>query len=290
LAEKNKISLTISSAQGLSAIINSGKKVSIHLKVDTGMHRQGFFAKDLETICKLIKQHQKISVEGLYTHFASAKKPDSHKETEKQITIFRQAINQVRAAGLHPIVHAAATAGTLNYPEAHFDMVRIGIGLYGLWPSPETQKALGKKYPLWPVLTWKSIVSEAKWVEKGEKVGYESGINWVGEFLYRRANLKERAGIKVLEAQLNGDLTTVDLETRAYNEAIAHLRFTLHEFPDWWKDSDYGGKLYDTNIILELYKATLQFEAEWREKVSGGNAEAVEEKNDKKSTRASSKS
>lgn len=173
LAEKNKISLTISSAQGLSALINSGKKVSIHLKVDTGMHRQGFFAKDLETICKLIKQHQKISVEGLYTHFASAKKPDSHKETEKQITIFRQAINQVRAAGLHPIVHAAATAGTLNYPEAHFDMVRIGIGLYGLWPSPETQKALGKKYPLWPVLTWKSIISEAKWVEKGEKVGYD---------------------------------------------------------------------------------------------------------------------
>jgi hypothetical protein len=125
---------------------------------------------------------------------------------------------------------------------------------------------------------------------KIQTVGDESGINWVGEFLYRRANLKERAGIKVLEAQLNGDLTTVDLETRAYNEAIAHLRFTLHEFPDWWKDSDYGGKLYDTNIILELYKATLQFEAEWREKVSGGNAEAVEEKNDKKSTRASSKS
>ncbi len=173
LAEKNKISITISSSQGLHALIKSDKKVSIHLKVDTGMHRQGFFVEDLEKIFGLLKQHQKISVEGLYTHFAGAKKPDSHKETEKQIAIFKQAINIVKSAGFNPIVHASATAGALNYPEAHFDMVRIGIGLYGLWPSQETQKVFENRIPLKPVLAWKSLISELKWVEKGEKVGYD---------------------------------------------------------------------------------------------------------------------
>ncbi|MBI5530107.1 MAG: alanine racemase [Candidatus Doudnabacteria bacterium] len=173
LAEKYKISLTISSAQGLTALIKSGKKVKIHLKLDTGMHRQGFFVNDLEKVCELLNQHSKILVEGVYTHFASAKKPDSHNETEKQILQFKQAVSIIRAAGFSPITHAAATAGTLNYPEAHFDMVRIGIGMYGLWPSPETQKVMEKKYPLLPALTWKSIISEAKWVEKGEKVGYD---------------------------------------------------------------------------------------------------------------------
>ena len=137
------------------------------------MHRQGFAISDLAKVCALIKKSKSLNFQGLYTHFASAKKPDFHQDTEKQIWEFKKASVLVRALGFKPIVHATATAGTLNYPKSHFDMVRIGIGLYGLWTSEETRKALSKTITLKPALTWKTLVAELKWVEKGEKVGYD---------------------------------------------------------------------------------------------------------------------
>jgi alanine racemase len=173
LASTNNISLTISSFENLSALVKSGKKVSVHLKFDTGMHRQGFCPSDAKKVCDSIKKFSKINIQGVYTHFASAKKPDSHKETERQITQFNQAVKTIQDQGFGPTVHASATAGTLNYPNAHFNMVRIGIGMYGLWPSPETQKAYKSKLNLIPTLTWKTIISEIKWVDAGEKVGYD---------------------------------------------------------------------------------------------------------------------
>lgn len=173
LASSNNISLTVSSFAGLEALVKSKKKVSVHLKFDTGMHRQGFYPDEAIKVCEIIKKSGKINLQGTYTHFAAAKKPDSHQETEKQIAKFKQAVKIIQEQGFKPIVHASATAGALNYPEAHFGMVRIGIGMYGLWPSPETQKTYKAKLKLTPTLTWKTIVSEVKWVDKGEEVGYD---------------------------------------------------------------------------------------------------------------------
>lgn len=107
-------------------------------------------------------------------------------------------------------------------------------------------------------------------------VGDETKIPWVGDFTYRRPNLKERALIDVMWKKMNGDLTTIDPDTFAYNEAISHLRFTLKEYPDWWKEADYGGNLYDANVILAIYAKVLEFENKWREKAFGGKAESVE--------------
>lgn len=173
MAASGNISITISSFENLDALKISRKKVAIHLKVDTGMHRQGFFLDDLKKVCAILKSAPAIKLEGMFTHFAGAKKPDSHKDTERQIKCFEQAISAIKAEGFKPIFHAAATAGTLNYPKSHFDMVRVGIGLYGLWPSSETKITLEKKIKLIPALTWKTIISELKWVEKGGRVGYD---------------------------------------------------------------------------------------------------------------------
>ncbi len=172
-AEKFKISLTVSNFENLNALAATGKKISIHIKADTGMHRQGFFENELRQVCGIIKKSPNIAFEGIYTHFASAKKPDSQNETGKQIAKFQKSISIARSSGFAPLAHASATAGTVNFPQAHFDMVRIGIGLYGLWPSEETEKKLAKKINLRPALSWKAVVSELKWVEKGEKVGYD---------------------------------------------------------------------------------------------------------------------
>ena len=100
-------------------------------------------------------------------------------------------------------------------------------------------------------------------------VGVETKKNWVGDFLFRRPTLKERAMIDVMRARLNGDLFTIDPEVRAFNEALSYLKFTLKEFPDWWKESDFGANLYDANVIIEIHNKCIEFEAQWREKVFG---------------------
>jgi alanine racemase len=132
-----------------------------------------------------------------------AKNPLSRSYTNTQIKKFSIWRNAFLKAGYTPICHTSATSGTLLYKEAQYDMVRIGIGLYGIWPSEEARKFLGNlpekiltdgksgifraldeqsnasvktlagKIKLEPVLSWKTIVAEVKKVSKGEKIGYD---------------------------------------------------------------------------------------------------------------------
>jgi alanine racemase len=175
-AIENNLSLTISNLENLKNItrFKMAGKLHIHLKIDTGMHRQGFFIQDLKKAISLLKKNKDfIEVEGIYTHFAAAKNPSFPKDTRKQLTEFEKAVTLVRSAGFNPFRHAAATSGTLLFPETHLDMVRVGIGLYGLWPSKETQAAMKNKIKLDPVLSWKTRVSEIKNLKNGERLGYD---------------------------------------------------------------------------------------------------------------------
>ena len=187
-AAKNDISITISSKEQLenvdrflnyqdsgsqTTVQNDSKKLKIHIKVDTGMHRQGFYLEELKGIVKSIKTFDHVKVEGIYTHFASAKNPCSTADTEKQIAEFKTACKILEAADIHPVRHAVATGGAIVFPEAHFDMVRIGIGLMGLWPSKEAKNNFQDKIMLRSALSWRSIVSEIKRIKKGERIGYD---------------------------------------------------------------------------------------------------------------------
>lgn len=172
-AKDNDISLTISNIDGVNSLIKSKLPIKIHLKIDTGMHRQGFSLKELDGVCKKIKESN-IVVEGMYTHFASAKNPSFPQETNKQIEVFEKAIKIVEGHGFKPIKHASATGGTLLFPKAHYDMVRVGIGLYGMWPSKDTQRVMESKISLKPVLSWKTIVGEVKTLPEGGGIGYDA--------------------------------------------------------------------------------------------------------------------
>ena len=166
------LSLSISNFESLEEILKISD-AKIHIKVDTGMHRQGFMLSDASKLLKILSgAKNSLKVEGLFTHFAAAKDPDSKESTQKQIAEFNEWIELFKKAGFNPIVHAAATSGTILFPEAHFNMVRIGIGLYGLWPSIET-KNFAIKITLKPVLTWKTIVGEVKILKDGGGVGYD---------------------------------------------------------------------------------------------------------------------
>lgn len=184
-ARKSGVSITISSFPQLEQVLKlksgkpidkaEGKPLKIHIKVDTGMHRQGFQLEEAEKLLGILKKTKPDTflVEGLYTHFAEAKDPRARDSTKRQIGEFQEWIKKFHTADFSPIVHAAATGGVLLYPEAHFDMVRIGIGCYGLWPSSEAEQFLGRRITLKPVLSWSAVVSEVKQVKKGERVGYD---------------------------------------------------------------------------------------------------------------------
>ncbi len=173
-AAENNISITVSNFECLESLarFESDHKPKVHIKVDTGMHRQGFFLEEMEKVLELLKRNSSIKFEGLYTHFAAAKNPAFPGDTKKQIEEFDKVIKIVQEAGFNPIKHAAATSGTIIFPESRYDMVRIGIGLMGLWSSPETRSAFEDHISLSPALSWKTIISEIKLVKKGERIGY----------------------------------------------------------------------------------------------------------------------
>lgn len=174
-AELN-ISIALSTFELLEEIAHMklSRPVSIHIKVDTGMHRQGFLPKDAPKLFEVLKKlSKKVTVEGLFTHFAQAKNPAFPAKTHAQIEQFTWWREQFKQHGFEPMCHNAASGGTLLYDNAHFDLVRCGIVMYGLWPSKEAERSRQLQLVLKPVLAWRAVLSEVKDVQAGESVGYD---------------------------------------------------------------------------------------------------------------------
>ncbi len=173
-AEKN-ISLTISGITALNALlkIKNSKKIKIHIKADTGLGRQGFQMEEMRKVAELVSARDHLEVEGIYSHLAVGEDPKQKSYTKSQVEKLNKWDAKLKDMGCKPLKHICATASTMFFPEFHFDMVRIGIGMYGLWPSVETRRAVGRKYRLASVLSWKAIVAEVKNMKKGAKIGYD---------------------------------------------------------------------------------------------------------------------
>ncbi|MDQ3076682.1 MAG: alanine racemase [bacterium] len=175
-AVDHDITLTVSTMGTLKAWTELYllQPIPIHLKIDTGLHRQGFMKHELHEVLDFLETHgQFYDVAGLYTHFAKAKDPNDRVYTEKQISEFNTWVEAFKNAQFGILVHACATGGTLLYPEAHYDMVRIGAGFCGIWPSDEIKKVFNQQFELKPVLTWKTLIVEKKHIQKGEGIGYD---------------------------------------------------------------------------------------------------------------------
>ncbi len=150
------------------AALASGGNVKIHLKIDTGMGRLGVMPDSINE-CILIAQLPGLYMEGIYTHFATA---DSKNRSyaNKQFNIFKELLDKLHKKGLHvPLRHAANSAATINMPEAHFDMVRCGILLYGLYPSADIKK---DAVCVRPAMALKSRIIHLKKVPSGARISY----------------------------------------------------------------------------------------------------------------------
>jgi len=144
------------------------KRCKIHIKIDTGMGRLGVRADKALSLLTKVTKMQGIDIEGLATHFSSADDPQKG-STTRQIKLFASIVEEAEKLGIDiPLKHAANSAGTLRFPEGHFNMVRPGISLYGISPS----SSMKNKDRLKPVMSLKTKVMEIKDIEVGETVSY----------------------------------------------------------------------------------------------------------------------
>jgi alanine racemase len=151
-------------------------RLRVHLKVETGTNRQGVEGEELLEVARILAENPNIKIEGAYTHFANVEEEEDLSFPKKQIERFEKEIENLEKNGIRiPIKHTACTAATILAPESYFNLVRVGIGLYGLWPSELVKKITRKRkleFDLKPVLSWKTRIVQIKEVKKGETVGY----------------------------------------------------------------------------------------------------------------------
>ena len=146
----------------------SKKTLTVHLKVDTGMGRLGFLAAEIDSWLPKIKKLKALKIEGVFSHFSQAETVEG-RYTQQQLRIFQIVVERLRAEGIAPsLVHLANSAATITLPAAYFDMVRPGLMLYGIYPSP----AMASQICLKPVLSWKTRIVQLKKVPAGSSISY----------------------------------------------------------------------------------------------------------------------
>lgn len=159
---------------GLPVALRS--RARLHIKLDSGTSRIGFLPGQLPKLRRQLDQANLRPV-GLFSHLANSEEA-STAGTKQQLIRFTTLYRQLNLdQGITK--HLACTAAAMRYPEARFGLIRLGIGLYGLWPSEATKRATSSKYPrfrLHPVLVWKSRLSQVKTLTAGTAVGYGSTV------------------------------------------------------------------------------------------------------------------
>lgn len=139
----------------------------IHLKLDTGMKRLGFELQDVPRVCEILQAQPEIRVKSVYSHLADADNRRDKRFSEHQIQRFNQAVYTLSQTLNYTFDrHILNSEGVANYPNAQFEMVRMGIGMYGLSSNPTVKQKLK------PVMRWISAISQVKILAKGESVGY----------------------------------------------------------------------------------------------------------------------
>ena len=169
---------TIDSARRFSECAKSqGKKLPFHLKLDTGMGRIGVHPERLSEFLDVLGTLPQLELQGVFSHFSRADECDKT-YSQKQLGRFRDCVMLIHEAGFQPRYHYLSnSAGTMELLDTHFDMVRIGISLYGLYPSDEVDRST---IQLKPALQWKTRITHLKSLPPGEAISYG------GQFITQR--------------------------------------------------------------------------------------------------------
>lgn len=155
------------------AAVDQQRPAKVHIKVDTGMGRLGLLPKDFLYLLELVQSLPALEIQGVFTHFARADEP-SLEYTRWQWGRFQGVWRDLKAHSTAiPLIHAANTAATLFFPESRLDLVRVGLGLYGLYPDAR------RPIKLKPALSLKTRVAFVKRVPAGSAISYDSTyVSW----------------------------------------------------------------------------------------------------------------
>jgi len=168
VALAHRLTPSVYTREGLARLAMAAPgRIGVHVKVDTGMHRVGVWPP--EDTLGFVREVRSagLEVEGIFTHLASSE--DDEVTTKLQLERFDAVVGSVRAAGVAPrYVHAANSGGLLRHPEAHLDLVRPGIAIYGIPPAP----GVGEDAGLRPALSWRTAVASTRRLEAGERLSY----------------------------------------------------------------------------------------------------------------------
>ena len=156
-------------------LATSGKPLPVHLKLDTGMSRLGTPWQDATEFAKLVERSPHLEIASIYSHLATADSPD-RTIVQQQHRQFKQAIENVKAAGIAPPqLHFANSAATLTDPALHYDLVRVGLAIYGLYPAPHLKNTIS----LQSAMQVKARVTQIKAIAAGTGVSY--GYQYIAE-------------------------------------------------------------------------------------------------------------
>ncbi len=176
-----EVRITASSLETIIAAGSEARKLGsiarLHLKLETGTNRLGFNGDELTRALAAMRADNALLLEGAHTHFANIEDTTEHDYARGQLNRFNELLARMRQAGFEvPLPHTACSAAAILFPETYFALVRVGVGVYGLWPSKETLLSARQEernfLTLEPAMTWKTKVAQVKSVPAGAFVGY----------------------------------------------------------------------------------------------------------------------
>ena len=181
IAKKKKITklelavYTIEQAEYLSSL---KQNIKIHLKIDTGTSRLGVLPSKFLEFAKKVAALPSLEIEGVFTHYANSEEDNTFtREQTKELEEIKKQLKDAKIKVKN--YHAACSAASMSSPNGYFDGIRLGLGLYGMWPSPFSQ-AMAEKNHSWlelkPALIWKAKIIQVKHIPKGKFVGYGSSF------------------------------------------------------------------------------------------------------------------
>lgn len=170
LVVEYQLTPTIFSLHALGRLIdttNHSKQLPISLKIDTGMHRLGFDKQEIPELLNTLKKHPFLKIESVFSHLAAAEDPQEDEFSHHQIKLFKDLFHTISENLNYPIEkHILNSNGIVRFNAAQMDMVRLGIGLYGVSSDKKTQAKL------LPASTLKSKIAQIKYIKKGDTIGY----------------------------------------------------------------------------------------------------------------------
>jgi len=182
-AVKNDIEVVCYNIENLELYEELAKKANkifnIHLKIETGTNRQGISGSALLAFLDVLKKCEHVKLRAAYSHFANIEDTTDHSYARMQIERFKNEVALIKNAGFSGFdLHFASSAAATIFTKTHFNMIRLGIAQYGLWPSKETYLSYitefghGSEHILSPVLSWKTVIGQIKKINAGDYVGY----------------------------------------------------------------------------------------------------------------------